>query len=343
MPKKIKQYLKSGAFVVVSCLPFSVLQRLTKRDVVIINYHSIKGIDPDPIINKNVYRTEVEFENDIIFLKEHFQFITLEELLNPTTRKARVIKPKVFLTFDDGLAVVYHKIMPILVKHQVSAAVFINPDFIDNNDLHYQRKKNLLLQRVSQQQVANKNYLWKELLNVNGLDSSDFANSINVLSYRNSKLINSLLDVFDIDISEYLKTNPIYLSSDQIEKMKQVGFYFGGHSMDHPNYSELTIAEQIVQTQSSVEWVKEKFSLDYSVFAFPLKDHDITLDFFELIKDHCQLTFGVMGIMDDEVQNHLQRIDVESTSVHIKSVLKLEYLKYLSKKTFGYDTYKRNR
>ena len=276
-----------------------------------------------------------------MYLKKHFSFVGLREVINSKLKGQELPKNSVLLTFDDGLSVVYRIIRPILLKHKVPAAFFVNPNFVDNRDLHFQRKKNLVLHTVSKNIVEKNRKLWLPLFAKAGIGSSIFEEGVNKIDYKKSGILNDLLSVFKIDLPSYLKSQSIYLSKVQIEEMISDGFSFGGHSMDHPRYDELNLEEQVFQTVESIKWVKGRFKLDYSVFAFPLRDHNVAVEFFERIKENCDLSFGVMGMGDDIVYKHIQRVEVESTSVKISTSLKFDYIKLIIRRLLGKRYYKR--
>src|SRR5207249_2866314 len=94
--------------------------------------------------------------------------------------------------------------------------------------------------------------------------------------------------------AEYLSKHRPYLDSEQVNKLIADGFTVGAHSIDHPLYSDIGLAEQIRQTTESVNAIVGKFLLPYSVFAFPFTDRGVTRQFFDEVfgKDIVQLSFG---------------------------------------------------
>lgn len=341
MTKKVKNYIKAWIYKFLSLISFKKIRERANRELLVINYHSILGVDPDPKINKNTYRSEEELEKDIVFLKEHYNFVSLPDVIKHKLQGARLPANSVFLTFDDGLAVVFHKIRPILLKHQISAAFFVNPLFVDNKDLHYQRMKSLIAQSVSAIELDTKQSRWKAIFAEYGINGDDFHEALNAVVYNKSAILLELTNLFNIDVKRYLNDNKVYLSSQQIEQMLREGFWFGGHSMDHPKYDEISFSEQINQTLDSMDWVKKRFGLTYSIFAFPLRDHNMSIQLFEAIAPKCEITFGVMGMGNDTISSHIQRVDVESTGVSIKIALKFEYLKYVVQGLLGQKKYDR--
>jgi hypothetical protein len=127
-----------------------------------------------------------------------------------------------------------------------------------------------------------------------------------------------------------LKNKP-YLTSKQIKNLILNGFTIGAHSIDHPLYANLTIEEQLRQTMESVQFVKNKFSLNYSVFAFPHSDYGVSKEYFTKIND-CSvvdISFGTAGMIEDCVSNNFQRFSLEKPLIPAKNILALQYAKRL--------------
>ncbi len=314
---------------IVRFLPFTLLRKLANRSLIGINYHSIAGEDADPVINKNIYRSKNEFEADIQFLMKHFDVISPDELLQATGSVQKGNKPKVFLTFDDGLAIQYHSMVPILKKYNLKAIFFINPSFIDNKELHYKRKINHLYQLLENKQVNEVRDKWESLFASIGIEPSFTVSDLYRVSYKDASIIDRLAKLFDISFADVLEQQAVYITSEQIREMISDGFYFGGHSMDHPNYSELNVDKQIAQSIESTRWVLDTFGLKYALFAFPMNDQKISRHVIEQIHKEVDLSFGINGMMDDFTHRHIPRITVEQTGKSIRQCLKYEYLKYI--------------
>lgn len=87
-----------------------------EKGVVVLMYHSIsKNKGPTTVDPEN-------FEKQLKYLKNnHYQFITLEELLGQ-----RVGSKRVLITFDDGYKDLLTVVLPILKKINIPATAFIH-------------------------------------------------------------------------------------------------------------------------------------------------------------------------------------------------------------------------
>lgn len=90
-----------------------------KSGILVLNYHSI-GSNSKFSLNIN------EFEKQIIFLKNNYEIISLDEIeKNKNYKKINII-----ITFDDGYEDNFLYAFPILKKYSVPATIFLVSDFV---------------------------------------------------------------------------------------------------------------------------------------------------------------------------------------------------------------------
>lgn len=291
---------------------FCSLERLIKRTnhrLILPFYHVVSDVNPIHIKNLYEPRSIEQFTRDLDFLLENYKSISLRELIE-ANKSGEIITENCFhLTFDDGLKEFYSNVAPILKERNVHATVFLNSDFIDNKTLFYRFKASILYEESKDSELLKLNYLEKDVID-------RFANEI------------------DADFDKYLKLEQPYLTSEQINELIREGFTFGAHSKDHPLYNELSLEQQINQTKESLATIKSQFNLNYSVFSFPFTDDGVSQKLFNEIADFTDFTFGCAGIKDDSINNHLQRIPME-TSQPAENIIKSEYLYCLIKQMVG--------
>lgn len=104
--------------------------------VTVLNYHSIsnEGTMVD-VSTKN-------FKKQINFLKSNFNFISLNQVVDHMEGKILLKKPSVALTFDDGYADLVDNLVPLLLKENIPAAVFVlsDPKKADRTELANNKK-----------------------------------------------------------------------------------------------------------------------------------------------------------------------------------------------------------
>lgn len=108
------------------------------------NYiHILNGHFVEENLTEDSYN---KFEKFIIRMRKYFDIISLEQAIQDIHNKNIIIRPRVVLTFDDGLLECYTIIFPLLEKYNLKAAFFINPTSIENQEESFTKnfiKKNL--------------------------------------------------------------------------------------------------------------------------------------------------------------------------------------------------------
>jgi peptidoglycan/xylan/chitin deacetylase (PgdA/CDA1 family)/glycosyltransferase involved in cell wall biosynthesis len=98
-----------------------------KRAVRILTYH---GIEISPTNSFAV--TLNNFENQMQYLKERFNVISLPQFSNCLVQKKSFARDTVIITFDDGFKNFYQFAYPILKKYQIPATCFIITSKVGN-------------------------------------------------------------------------------------------------------------------------------------------------------------------------------------------------------------------
>lgn len=227
-------------------------------------------------------------------------------------------KNKFLLSFDDGLKEMFEIVAPVLKQKGIPAIFFINSDFTDNKKLFYRYKVSVLIHKLKLSAAEKKRFL--------------------NFKYADIKEIDQYAEKNGIDFYAFLKNQQPYLSTMQIKKMSADGFIFGGHSIDHPQYSEISIDEQIRQTKESIQFVKQITGQEKNYFAFPFTDEGVNEQFFismHRIRDlNLRYTFGTAGLRQPG-DMHLQRIPMEIKNYSANQILNSEYRWYMIKKMLG--------
>jgi len=277
-------------------------------------YHAVSD-EPLPHI-RHLYKVKTvsEFEEDLDFMLRYYEPISVDELI--TDEKGAVFyedgrplihpsRPKMLLSFDDGLRSFYEVVAPILQKKGVPCICFINSGFVDNKALFYR---------------------YQESLNI---------------EYKGG-----------VDVCSFLKEEQPYLTTPQIESLIKEGFCFGGHSINHPLYTTLSLEAQLEQTLDSCRAVSQiagsVLSSSYPCyFSFPFTDTGVSLQFFQQISSTVSLSFGTAGLKLDLTPRHIQRIPMElgrpmdEKNPSVAEILKGEYAYYIAKKFLFKNTINR--
>lgn len=298
---------------------FKNITQLSGKNIIFPFYHLISDQDCPHIRHLYPVKTIDQFKKELDFFQKHYNPITLEEIISHLKNNRKADKPSFFLSFDDGLKECFTIIAPLLKERNLTAAFFINTDFVDNRALFYRYKISLLIDALKQKH-------------------SDF-NSEKLLqfNYSNAEKINALAEEHQLDFDLFLKESQPYMTWSEIENLHSDGFYIGAHSVDHPLYAQLSLEEQIQQTKESLKIVQEKLSLEYKIFSFPFTDNGVSNQFFEWLfgEEKVDLSFGTAGIKDDNFSFHLQRLPMDNNLGSPKAFVLKNHLAYGLKRLLG--------
>lgn len=315
-------------------LPLKWWIQITGQQLFLPFYHSIGNPEDLPHI-RHLYqpRSVKQFEKDLDFLLKNYQPIGLQDLWQSVEHQTPITKPSFLLSFDDGLSEVYHLAAPILKRKGVPATIFLNSAFVDNQALFYRYKMSLLMD-FFKKNPSKLQEVFKD------------SRAIPDLSFINFDL-RFLLDQFakevDLSFNDFLKKRNPYLNSTQIKTLSKFGFTFGGHSINHPIYHEISFKEQLNQTKKSVRFADKKSKAPLKSFAFPFSDHGVTKTFFRMskVKGYFDMSFGTAGLKIEEFPYHFQRFGMEGTSADAENLIKGEYFYFALKSLLGKHKVKR--
>jgi len=321
-------------------IPQSILTNLTGQQFLFPFYHTVSNT-PLPHVDQ-VYqvRSLAGFNKDLDFLTRHFQPVGLEELRAFREGERKASKPRMFLSFDDGLSGIYDIVAPELLKRGIPAAFFINTDFMDNRNLFFRYKASLILDRLQ-----HINYppsvlaLFQRRYHLARAHRITVRNLVLGVNYRRRAELDEMAKLVDLDFTAFLKVKKPYLTSTQINELADTGFYIGAHSKDHPLFTDLTRDEQITQYRESLSLVQEEFGLPYGLFSFPFTDDGVSASFFAALSEEGMPTldasFGTAGLKFDPVDFHFQRVPMEMNRFPASLMVKGEYTYYLLKGLLG--------
>jgi peptidoglycan/xylan/chitin deacetylase (PgdA/CDA1 family) len=316
--------------------PIAWLNRVSSIEVLLPYHHVVSDEYLPHIKGLYNYKNEQQFSDDLDWLLRYRTPVHPDELLNCIVEKKPVPVNTFLLTFDDGFREVYEVIAPILLKKGVPAIFFINPAFIDNNELFYRCKLSLVIEKIKEQK--NRKLLSKvvELLSPGRSDFEQIKKAILDIHYPEREKADALGECAEISFPDFLHSQKPFMSTSQLKELSGKGFVIGAHSMDHPHFKKLTEEDQLSQTTSSMKAVNQITGSESSYFSFPHEDKDVKQSFFNhLLSDPSfskSLLFGVQNQFEEKNNNMVHRYNAENPSRSVENITKgVLFYNYLMK------------
>jgi peptidoglycan/xylan/chitin deacetylase (PgdA/CDA1 family) len=301
-----------------------------KNQTIFPYYHLVRDNQVAHIENLYQFKNCKQFINDVHLLKTNYNSINPKDLLDN-----KILKNNFLLSFDDGLQEIYTVIYPILKKNNLKAIFFINPKFVDNSEGLYKHYISIIISHLKkinyEKSTLNK---ISEILSFNFATIDEFKQKFINIKYSERFKVNEILELLQINIADYLKEHQPYITKVQIQEMINDGYYFGGHTMTHPPLNQITYEEQKKEIINSIDWLKENFNINYSLFAFPFSDKAVSRKLLnELFKyDNNIKLFGNSGLKKDIDIRIIQRFSLENPKKETEKQIVTEILyKYFNK------------
>ncbi|MDP9960709.1 polysaccharide deacetylase family protein [Chryseobacterium lathyri] len=273
-------------------------------------YHCVSDENLPHIRHIIQYKNTRQFEEDLDCLSKHFQFVSWAEFKDFVNGNFKPKKKIALLTFDDGFREFYDTVLPILERKGIYACNFINPAFIDNQELMFRCKASLIIDAAEKAKTVDPKVY--RMLSLENPSKESLKQQVLKISYHKRDLLDRLTEKLEIDCNAYLKEHIPYLTTDQLKVLTQKGYGISSHSWDHPKYGELSLKEQMESTNRTFNYLKENGFM-YESFAFPFTDFGVKKDFFDELFKNKDLfcCFGSAGAKLDSVERLFHRIPME--------------------------------
>ncbi len=322
---------------------FSFWQKKANVKIIIPFYHIVSNKKNPLISNLYAYRNENEFVKDLDFFQKRYEFIDIHQLIAFQKQGKELPKDALLLTFDDGMREMYETVAPILTRKGIPAVFFLTTEFLNNKELFFRNKISLLIDYYKKNTHNFSENKINQIFEKYRISFSNSIENLKQIKFQENDLIQEIADFFKLDFKAYLEHNKPYLTDKQVFELKKQGFAIGAHSLNHARFSELSPEEQIAQTLESVRIIRQKFELDYGIFAFPFNDNELGIDFFTEISktQEIDLLFSADGFLDDEISYNYHRFWMENTSKTAKKILLQNFKEKFIRQLKGKNTIER--
>jgi peptidoglycan/xylan/chitin deacetylase (PgdA/CDA1 family) len=311
-----------------AAVAFPVFRRLARISPVPVYYHVVSDDGLPHIANLYSFRNTSQFESDLDLLLKHFRALSLQEFLQFLREGKEPPHNAFLLSFDDGLKECHSVVAPILSRKGVPATFFLCSAFLDNKALAYDFKKSLLCEAIRKNSPSpGVAQCVRQSLDRGGICEPEPQAGIMAVDYERQGILDDIAAVLGLDFQAYLRDREPYLTTQQAHALLEKGHAIGAHSIDHPRYEDLSLADQLHQTLESIRFVRRQFSLNYTAFAFPYSDANVSAAFF---RDLCQATdvdvfFGNHGLLEDSTPRIVQRTSMEKTWMPAEAILGMAF------------------
>lgn len=273
------------------------------RDLKYSRYPNIKGLD----VNL--------FYEQISFLKKHYCFVTVEQVIDAYYNGISLPKHAVLLTFDDAYADHFTNVFPILRREGIRGAFYLpvkavtEHSVLDVNKIHFilastadkkmpalLNELEILLDRYREEyNLLSFGAYFSELAVANRFDNREVIFIKRLLQVkldeRLRKIMTDILFQKTVGVDEGVFSRELYMSMDQIKCMIDCGMHIGSHGYDHYWLGELSKEKQAYEIKKSIEFIDQMGGdINNWTICYPYGNYNT--DTIELLKENgCKLGF----------------------------------------------------
>lgn len=274
----------------------------------VVMYHYVRDL-------KNSRYPEIKgcdvrlFKEQVLFLKKHYNFVTVEQVLDSYYNQTVLPEKAVLLTFDDAYKDHFEYAFPILEHEHVQGAFYppvkavTEHTVLDVNKIHFILastpidKFDKLLNEIRLQldkyreefQLETYNYYFDKLAVANRFDPKEviFVKRLLQVELKEElrKKITDDIFVKVVGIDESAFSRELYMSIDQIKCMVDCGMHIGSHGYDHYWLSSLPKEKQEFEIAKSIEFI-EMVGGDSNNWTICYPYGDYNQDTIDLLKKH---------------------------------------------------------
>jgi peptidoglycan/xylan/chitin deacetylase (PgdA/CDA1 family) len=246
---------------------YRLLQLLNRKNVIILMYHGFFTETREKSIEQcaNRWCSIQRFEEQVKHLKQNYEVISLERLIEHYTNDKDIPPNSVIITMDDGYKSNYLLAYPILKKYRIPVTIFLTTNFIEHKQYLWVDRLEHAIWTAKCDTIAfkldNQNYEYKidnecaKLVSVQEIRSrltSLSPDEVESVIHEIEEKTNS-----DTRNNRSLSTIQLPLEWDEIEDMLKHNLVsIGSHSVTHPNLTKCTkeqLRYEIIESRKNIE------------------------------------------------------------------------------------------
>ena len=235
----------------------------------IIYYHGLYSSFPEISFSDPAF-THHDFARQIDLLSRRYELITLNEALERSV-ETNGLKQTLCVTTDDGLAD-NQIFVEILTAYNAKFTMFLNNNFIDNQDMMWRNKIRYVENHTD---CAQQIQLIRKLSKSYGFSLPTTA--VSLLDWSRcwpmalkDKLADQLWELAGLGtVTEFLDRRKPYLTWSQIREMIRQGHSIGAHTRSHPDCSQLSWDELKWETIDAMDELRKNSDSAVQFLSYP--------------------------------------------------------------------------
>lgn len=248
-------------------------RKIFSKSLTVLNYHRIddpyrKGFDS---FQPNISAHPAEFDRQMDYLSRWFNVVSLQEVVHWLNGHQTLPPYAALITFDDGYLDNYTTAYPILRRHKFPAVIYLTSGHIETDAPFYWDLAAYCFFHTKVDRVLFPNDTERFWKNSGELDkvSKSWIESMKALpETQKQKWVSRLPNQLDVSIPHnYFRK--LMMNWDQIRELYSNGIEFGGHTINHPILSRISLDQARMEIEGSKADIERELGQTIFSFAYP--------------------------------------------------------------------------
>ncbi len=251
-----------------------MVSRTPGNTLTIVNYHRIYEDKLSTPFDPSVFGPSVyEFEQQMAFLRENFNLLSENDLINLTHTKQPFFGKNALVTFDDGYRDNYQLALPVLKKHQIPAIFFIPTYNIENSVLGWWDIIAYFVSQTEKKEITLDN----ERISLLTHEDREAARH-RLLTYmkavaheKSNDLLDRLSNQCEVAFPPRSAQREQLMGWEQIEEIANTSnLSIGSHTVSHRVLSTINDDDELGELRNSRVFLQQKLSREIHSIAYPV-------------------------------------------------------------------------
>lgn len=247
-----------------------------ERKVTIIMYHYVRDLKRSRYPDIKGLDISLFYEQ-IEYLKKHYQFITMEMLIDSIENNSPLPDKPVLLTFDDAYSDHFKYVFPFLDKNKIQGSFFLPVKAITENTvlgvnkIHFilasESKKSRIISEIKIElkkyskdyNIKSFSFYFEKLAKPNRFDSAEVIFIKRLLQVELEESLRNIItnNLFEkiVGIDENSFSRELYMDVEQIKCMNRNGMHIGSHGYGHYWLGSLERQKQKIEIEKALEFL----------------------------------------------------------------------------------------
>lgn len=241
----------------------------------VLTYHRVADMGNTPWLNPRlISATPAVFDRQMRHLADHYDVVSMEEVLDAVKKRVPLPRRAVLLTFDDAYCDFGEVAWPILKRHRLPATLFVPTAYPDQPERRFWWDR--LYQAVAytsrtEFRVAPLGSIHLGTPEQRRTGLRKIQDYVKAIPYTKAMV---LIDRICAELGQGTPDRASVLGWDQLRQLAKEGVTLGAHTRTHPVLNQVSPEQIREEIRGSQEDLRREIGSVLPIFCYPSGSHD---------------------------------------------------------------------